>query len=58
MKIYITGASGTLGQAVMKLLPQAIPVNLRTEVQNLKKTFSDATHVIHLAASLKFQDPT
>ncbi len=56
MKIYITGASGRLGQAVMKLLPSAIPVNLRDESLDLKKTFSDAAHVIHLAASLKFED--
>ncbi|MDO8553949.1 MAG: NAD(P)-dependent oxidoreductase [Candidatus Micrarchaeota archaeon] len=56
MKIYITGASGRLGHAVMKLLPSAISVNLRDESLNLKKTFSNATHVIHLAASLNFED--
>lgn len=57
MKIYITGATGRLGHAVMKLLPQAIPVDLRDETLNLKKIFANATHVIHLAGSLHFDNP-
>ncbi len=56
MKIYITGASGRLGKAVMRLLPQAIPINLRDDKLNLKKEIADATHVIHLAGSLAFDN--
>src|SRR3989338_7543143 len=56
MKIYITGASGRLGRAVVQLLPKAIPVNLRDSNLDLKKTFADATHVIHLAGSLAFDN--
>lgn len=58
MRIYITGASGRLGKAVMRILPDAIPVNLRDGTQDLKALFRDATHVIHLAASLDFDDPS
>ncbi len=56
MRVYVTGASGKLGQAVMKLLPEAIPVSLRDESADLKKTFANADVVIHLAGSLKFND--
>ena len=58
MKIYITGATGRLGHAVLKLLPGAIPINLRDETLDLKKTFSDAYIVIHLAGSLHFDNPS
>ena len=56
MKIYITGSSGRVGKVVMKMIPKVIPVNLRDKTIDLKKALNDATHVIHLAASLKFND--
>ena len=56
MKIYITGANGRLGKAVMRILPRAIPVNLRDEELDLKKIFANATHIIHLAGSLAFDN--
>lgn len=59
MKVYVTGASGKLGRSVMRTIPQAIIVNLRDEnldILNLRKMLSKATHVIHLAGSLKFDD--
>ena len=56
MKIYITGSTGRLGKAVLKTIPDAIPVNLRDENLDLKKKFADATHVIHLAGSLRFDN--
>lgn len=56
MKIYITGANGRLGRAVTQLLPTAIPVNLRDQTLNLKKMLANATHVIHLAGSLAFDN--
>ncbi|MFH2106066.1 MAG: NAD(P)-dependent oxidoreductase [Candidatus Micrarchaeota archaeon] len=56
LKIYITGAKGRLGKTVLKLIPNAIPVNLRDSNLDLKQTFKGANAVIHLAGSMKFND--
>lgn len=68
MKIYLTGGSGKLGQEVLKLIPQAVPLvrkpfNLKNEkivdfenLGELRKILSDCNILIHLAGSLKFYD--
>ncbi len=56
MRIYITGSSGRIGKAVSKIIPKAIPIDLRDTRIKLSEVLKDATHVIHLAASLKFND--
>ena len=66
MKAYITGATGRLGQTVFQQL-DAIPLvrrasGLPNEIitdfseHSLKKTLEDATHLIHLAGSVKTWD--
>ncbi|MBI5051448.1 NAD(P)-dependent oxidoreductase [Candidatus Micrarchaeota archaeon] len=68
MQIYITGATGRLGQEVLKLIPNAIPLvrkkaGLKNErvtdfsEQQLKRLLKDADVIIHLAASLNFLNP-
>lgn len=67
-KIYITGATGRLGQEVFGLLPDAIPLvrtrsGLKNEIvtnfetEGLKKILNDADCIIHLAGSMNFLDP-
>lgn len=64
-KIFITGASGRLGRAVLKKLPEAIPLvrrpyglpNEKTtdfSIPELKTFFQKAKVIIHLAGSLAF----
>jgi dihydroflavonol-4-reductase len=69
MKIYLTGASGHLGKEALKLLPNAVPLVRRPSGQKgeeiadfsnraaLEKTLSDCNILIHLAGSMKFNDP-
>lgn len=65
--VFITGASGRLGRAVLAVIPDAIPlVRRKTGLQNeivsdfapehLKRVFQDADVIIHLAGSLDFLD--
>lgn len=67
MKIYLTGANGRLGQTVLHLLPDAIPLvretkGLRHEKITdfsspaLRTLLADADAVIHLAGSMNFLD--
>jgi len=66
-KVFVTGASGRLGRAVLKMLPDAIPLvrnaaGLPHEVvtdfssENLKPILMRAKAIIHLAGSLDFND--
>jgi len=66
-KVFISGASGRLGRAVLKLLPDAIPLvrsaaGLQNEVatdfssESLKPILAHAKAIIHLAGSLDFND--
>lgn len=66
--IYLTGATGRLGQEVLKRLPNAIPLvrkssGLKNEVvasfetAELKMILKDADVIIHLAGSMNFLDP-
>lgn len=66
--IYITGATGRLGQEVLGLLPNAIPLvrtksGLKNEIvtdfsiEQLKQILKDADCIIHLAGSMNFLDP-
>lgn len=67
-KVYITGANGRVGRAVLRLLPDAIPLvrkesGLKNErvvdffcSDELKKTLRDADVVIHIAGSVKTYD--
>ncbi|MFA5050424.1 MAG: NAD-dependent epimerase/dehydratase family protein [Candidatus Micrarchaeia archaeon] len=65
--IYITGATGRLGNEVLRLVSKAIPLvrkksNLRNEIvtdfskSDLKKILKNANAVIHLAGSMDFLD--
>lgn len=66
--IYITGASGRLGEEVLKLIPNATPL-VRTphgltneiittfETEELRKILKNAECVVHLAGSMNFLDP-
>lgn len=68
MQTYITGASGKLGQEVLKLIPDAIPLvrktsNLKNEKimdftnkKELRPMLIDCNILIHLAGSMKFYD--
>lgn len=68
MKIYLTGGNGKLGQEVLKLIPNAIPVLRKplglknekivdfTDLSDLKKKLADCEILIHLAGSMKFHD--
>lgn len=68
MGIFIAGATGKLGQAVLKLLPNAIPLvrkksGLKNELAvdfsnhaQLKKALTNCNTLIHLAGSTKFYD--
>ncbi len=67
--IFITGATGRLGQEVLKLVPAAIPLvrkksNLKNEIvtdfseKELTKIFQKAKTVMHLAGSMDFSDHT
>lgn len=66
-KVYVTGASGRLGAAVLSRLPDAIPLvrrksGLRSEIvtdfsnDQLKNILKDARAVIHLAGSIDAPD--
>ena len=67
-KIYVTGASGRLGKAVLEKLPGAVPLvrsskGLEGEIvtdfslDHLRSVFRDARAVIHLAGSLDMGNP-
>ena len=67
MKIFVTGANGRLGSQFMKLVPNAIPLvrkksGFKKEIvtdfnsNELKKLLKDADVVVHLAASLNFDN--
>lgn len=67
MNVYVTGANGRLGQEFMKLIPDAIPIvrkkhGMKKEVvtdfsaSELKKILKNADVVVHLAASLDFEN--
>ncbi|MCP4646895.1 MAG: NAD(P)-dependent oxidoreductase [bacterium] len=66
MKVYITGATGRLGRSVLEQV-EAIPLvrkksGLPNEIvtnfseSSLKKLLKDATHIIHLAGSVRTWD--
>ncbi len=66
--IYVTGATGRLGEEVLKRIPTAIPLvrsphGLKNEIvttfetEELKKILKNAKCVIHLAGSMNFLDP-
>ena len=66
-KVYITGASGRLGRALMKKLPDAIPIVRRPYglpneimsdfgVADLKEILANAKAIIHLAGSMDFSN--
>jgi farnesol dehydrogenase len=67
-KIYITGATGRIGRAVMKEIPEAVPLvrkasGLENEVvadftdsEELKRKLKDASVLIHIAGSVKTYD--
>ncbi|NYZ77578.1 NAD-dependent epimerase/dehydratase family protein [Candidatus Micrarchaeota archaeon] len=67
-KIYLTGANGRIGGAVLRLLPDAIPlVRKRSGMKNervvdffdaegLKKALRDADVVVHMAGSVRTYD--
>lgn len=68
MKVYITGATGRLGRSVLATvggipmvrkassLPNEVLTNFSES--SLKETLKDATHIIHLAGSVKTWDRT
>lgn len=68
MKIYLTGGSGRLGQEVLRLVPDSIPLvrkpsGLKNEKaadfanhNGLKKALAGCGILIHLAGSMKFYD--
>ena len=67
-KTYLTGANGKVGKAVLKKIPDAVPLvrhesGLKNEVvvdfsdsEALKKVLSDASVLIHIAGSVKTYD--
>lgn len=66
--IYITGATGRLGKEVLRLIPKAIPLtrkksNIKNEIitdfspEQLQKILKDCDVLIHIAASLNFNNP-
>lgn len=68
MKIFLTGGSGKLGQEVLRLVPDAIPLVRKpsglknekiadfTNQGALKKALADCGILVHLAGSMKFYD--
>ena len=67
-KIYLTGATGRVGKAVLKKIPDAIPLvrnasGLPNEIvvdfsdaEELKKILNDASVLIHIAGSVRTYD--
>ncbi len=68
MKICLTGGTGKLGQEVLQLIPNAIPLVRKplghrneqivdfSNFASLKKALSDCDVLIHLAGSMEFYD--
>jgi len=67
-RIYLTGASGRIGKAVLKKIPDAVPLvrnasGLENEIvvdfsdaEELKRILNDASVLVHIAGSVKTYD--